>query len=361
MKIALLIAAVSCLTFPQDTPTATFTEPFVGFQFKHSKAWTIVKSTKRKDSARTTFSIPIEGSSDKAELDIDRTDYHASIDLWQTIQLRANEQLHRQMVRQWTQEVLGVSMLFSRVEYTERGTAMTSVLGLFYTKTSQKMLIRLSSPAGSFDKVFYEFGQVLETLKSVDGKLPEEDDPSKELAPAPKKPERADLAPHPIDSPKNHKNQAKMAPVAIEVVVSTRKLNLRIPEEWKGEGIKDNTLQVTGPLLSKPLHIELFSLLDSDPALTALTKVSSTSLANFVKVDRREDTGPTNNRAGCSVSSTWRTGTDAKGSLMTCEAAGSMGGYYFVLTYSQTDAVAYKADRKLIEQLLKTISLEIVP
>src|ERR1700733_13543235 len=196
MKIGLLLVAAGLLTIRQDVPTATFTEPFAGFQFNYPKTWSVVKPKKHKDGSHTTFSIPIEGSSDTGELDVDRTDYHASIDLWQTIQLRANEQLHRQVVRQWTQEVLGVSMLFSRIDYTERGTPMSSVVGLFYTRTSLKLLLRVTSPTANFDKVFYEFNRILETLRETDGKLPQEDDPSVDLAPVTKKLEKAPEKPH---------------------------------------------------------------------------------------------------------------------------------------------------------------------
>jgi len=361
MKIALLFAVVSLLSGHQDVPTTTFTEPFVGFQFKYPKTWTIVKSTKKKDSARSTFSIPVDGSSSKAELDVDRTEFHASADLWQTIQLRANEQLHRQVVRQWSQEVLGVSMLFTRIDYTDQGTPMSAVSALYFTRTSQKMLLRLSSRTSDFDKVFFELSHILETLKQIDGNLPEEDDPTKELASAPKKPELAPTSFHAIDSPARHKKPELKAPVTVEVVVSTKKMIVRLPLEWVGDHVKDNTLEVSAPTLNKNLHFELFSLLDSEPGLTALTKLSAAKLDSFTKVTSRVDTGPANNQAGCSVATVWRIGQNAAGNLTTCEAMGTMGGYYFLMTYEQTDSLLGKADRKLIEGLLKQISIELVP
>jgi hypothetical protein len=361
MKTALLLAAIGSLCLYQDVPTATFIEPFVGFQFNYPRTWTIVKSNKRKDRDRTSFSIPVEGSSSKAELDVDRTDYHASIDLWQTIQLRANEQLHRQVVRQWTQEVLGVSMLFSRIDYTDHDVAMSAVAGLYYTKTSQKMFLRLTSRTADFDKVFYEFGRVLETLRQLDGKLPEEDDPTKDLAPAPRKPELADLGPHAIETAKAHKTKETKAPVAVDIVVSTRKVTMHIPEGWAASNVKGNTADLSETSLSHSLHVEGFSLLDSDPAPAALVKLAAMHLDSFSKVYSREDSGPTTNKAGASIAAVWRIGDSAKGPLQTCEAMCALGDYYFLVTYTQTDKVQFKADRKLIELLLKQASVELAP
>ena len=358
MIIALFFVAVARFTPLQDVPTAVFTEPFCGFQFNYPKTWSVVKSNKRKDRDRTTLVIPIEGTEDKAELDVDRTDFHASTDLWQTIQLRANEQLHRQVVRQWTQEVLGVSMLFSRIDYTERGVQKSAVVGLFYTRTSEKLMLRLTSPTEDFDKVFYTFGKMLETLRQTDGKLPEEDNPNIELAPVSKKPELAPIMAHAIDaSSKNNKTVVK-APVTVDIVVSTRKVTFRVPEGWTAENVKGNEFDLKQENLTVPLHLQFFSVLDSAPPMQALTKLSAHELSSFNTVDSREDSNPIANKAGCTVATVWRFGKGSNGEIITSEAMGSMGDYYFLSTYHQTDKVQSKADRKLIDALLKLVSIE---
>lgn len=361
MIIALLFATVTGFYKQQDVPTAVFTEPFVGMQFNYPKTWQLVKSKKRKDRDRTTLVIPVEGTSDTAELDVDRTDFHASIDLWQTIQLRANEQLHRKVVRQWSQEVLGVSMLFSRIDYTERGTQKSAVVGLFYTRTSEKLMLRLTSPTEDFDKVFYTFGKLLETLRQTDGKLPEEDNPSIDLAPASGKPEKAPITPHAIDSTSKSRKVTYKAPFTVEVVVSTRKITFRIPEGWTAENVKDNELDLKEPNLTTPLHLQFFSTLDSLPPIQGLTKFSAKQLASFNTVDSREDSNPSPNRAGCTVATVWRLGKNAQGDIITSEAMGSMGDYYFLSSYRQTNKTESKADRKLIDALLKLVSIEPVP
>ena len=362
MMLALIFAAVTRLSAPQDAPTAVFTEPYVGMQFNYPKTWKVVKTGKRKDRDRTTLIIPIEGSGDTAELDIDRTDFHASIDLWQTIQLRANEQLHRDVVRQWTQEVLGVSMLFSRIDYTDHSRPMSAVVGLFYTQTSEKLMLRLTSPTADFDKAFYNFGKVLETLRQVDGKLPVEDNPNVDLAPASKKPELAPLSPHAIDAKtKSNQKQSFKAPVSIDVVVSTRKLAVRVPLEWESDKLNGNEFDLKVAGLSAPVHVQCFSVLDSDAPMIALTKLSAQNLAMFSTVATREDSNATANKAGCTVASVWRFGKDAKGDIVTAESMASQGDFYFLLTYHVTDKAVTKADRKLLDSLLSQVSIEILP
>jgi len=359
MKIALLLAAICGLSFSQDVPTATFTEPFAGFQFNYPKTWTITK-TKKKESWRSVFSIPLEGTSDKAQLEVDRTEFHATTDLWQTIQLRANEQLHRQVVRQWSQEVLGVPMLFSRIDYNDRGTPTSAVVGLFYTRTNEKLLLRLTSPTASFDKVFYEFNRILETMRQTDGKLPQEDDPSVEFT-VEKKMEKAPVTPHVIDAAKTTPTSKVKPPVVVDLVVSLKKVNLRMPLGWSSAKVKGNTLDLTESTLSEPLHVQLFSVLDSDPAMTALTKLSASFLDQFKTVTTREDTNPVANKAGCTVASVWRIGKGDQGDIVACEAMGSMGDYYFLLTYRHTNRASYKTDRKAIDLLLKQVSIELAP
>lgn len=362
MKFALILAAVAVFAGRQDTPTTLFTEPFVGFQLSYPKTWKIVKSTKRKDKGwTTTFSIPVAGSGDKADFVVDRVEYHASTDLWQQIQKDENELLHREVVRQWTQEVLGVSMLFTQLSYVDHGTQTTAVSALYYTRTPEKLLLRVSSPSSDFDAVNFDFARVLETVRQLDGKMPQEDDPTIALATPSKKPTLASLNdPHLIEAVVPHKVVQTKGPVTVRLVVSTRNLIVHLPRDWAGDAIKDNTFDVQYHLLNHPLQVALFSLLDSEPGPTALLKLSAANLNGFSKVATREDTGPKTNKAGCSISATWRVGAGTSGDLATCEAMGTMSGYYFLLTYRQTDLSQLKADRKLIEELLGQISIESV-
>jgi hypothetical protein len=252
-------------------------------------------------------------------------------------------------------------MLFSRIDYTERGNAMTSMVGLFYTRTNEKLLLRLTSPSGDFDKVNIDFGRLLETLRQTDGKLPQEDNPNVDLTDITKKPEPAPIRPHSLDAAPKVTKALFKAPVTIEAVVSTRKVVLRVPEGWKAESIKDNAFDLKSPELPGSIHVQLFSTLDSDAPTVALIKLCASDLDTFLKVNTREDTNPEFNKAGCSISTVWRSGKDANGDLSTCAAAGSMGEYYFLGMYRHPGAASVKAEKKILDTLLKAVSIEPLP
>ena len=286
MKIALLATALVLFTAHQESPTKSFTEPYLGIQFNYPKTWTIEKTTtptlsgnkvnpKRKpkiDKTRTLFLLPIDNSVNKAELEVVRTEYHASVDLWQTIQIRESEINKTQVVRQWEQDILGVPMLFSRVDSPNGRTA---IVGLFYTRTSFKLLFRLTAPSTEIDKVTFEFNKMLETLKYIDGSLPKEDDPSVTLDPIGKKPQPVVPVARVIDAPSTGPKVPLKAPVTANVVVSTKPVMVRLPEGWTAENMKDNALDIKESTLSVPMHVQVFSVLDSDPAPTALIKLSA--------------------------------------------------------------------------------------
>ncbi|MDR3692410.1 MAG: hypothetical protein P4L46_23710 [Fimbriimonas sp.] len=375
MKLALLATAVALMIGQQDSTTKTFTEQYLGIQFNYPKTWTIEKTTKptlttapskskrkpRIDKSTTLFSIPIANSMQKAELEVVRTEYHASIDLWQTIQLRESELNRTQVVRQWEQDILGVPMLFCRIDSTTRGTQLTSIVGLFYTRTSLKLLLRMTAPSSQIDSVQYEFNKMLETLRYVDGTLPQEDDPSINLEPVAKKLQPVMATPKVIDAPPTGPKVPIKAPVATDLVVSTHKVVLRLPEGWSVANANGNTIELHSADVGSPVRLQAFSTLDSDPAGAALEKLAAKDLVDFGKVTSREDTASKVNAAGCSVAAVWRTGQANGGDLVTGEAYGSMGDLYFLIHYRQTDVSNYKAERKAIEQMLRQVSIEMAP
>ncbi len=375
MNFALLASTIALFTTQQDVPTKTFTEPYLGMQFTYPTTWVMEKTTtptltgskkpsKRKpkvDKSRTLFLIPIENSLNKAELEVVRTEYHASIDLWQTIQLRESELDKTQIVRQWEQDILGVPMLFSRIDLGQKGGGNSAIVGLFYTRSSFKLLLRLTAPTSEIDKVTYQFNKMLETLRYTDGKLPQEDDPSIDLDPVGKKLVPVAPTPRIIDAPTKGPKVLFKAPVTADLVVSTRKITLRLPQSWVPEQAKDNVVDLKEASLTAPLHLQVFSSLDSDLAPTALLKLAAKDLNEYTTVASREDSSQKINSAGCTVATVWREGKSSSGDLIVGHASGSMGEYYFLLTYRQTDKALAKADRKVIEALLKQISLETNP
>ncbi len=354
MNIAL--AAVALLTLAPQQEPSVFTEQFLGLQFTHPAGWKVSK----KEKDRTFISIPVSGSTEPAELQVIRTDFHADKDIFQAVQLRINEQMKRQVVRQWEQDILGVPMLFTRINFQDKGVSKSVLTGLFNTRTSLKMLVRLTSREADYDAVSYEFHQAMETLRTTDGKIPLADDPGIKLDPAPKKPVALPPPAKVIDGDKKVVESVKPTQTA-EATVSLRKVKLLYPEGWTAEPAEGNKLVLKHPEVRDPLVVELYTTLDSDPPQRALFKTSTASLALFTQVTAREDKAAAVNKAGATISSVWRTGKTEKGELASYEAAGSEGEYYFLTSYKQTDMALYRVERKLVEALIDLLTLEPMP
>jgi hypothetical protein len=352
----LLLAAAALLTLaPKQEPTV-FIEQFVGLQFTHPATWKVTKKTKD----RTYLSIPVQGSSEPAELQIVRTDFHADKEIFQSVQMRINEQLGRTVARQWEQEILGVPMLFTKINFVEGGISKSTLTGLFNTRTSLKMLVRLTAREADYDAVSYEFHQAMETLRTTDGKLPLPDDPGVKLDPAPKKPVALPPPPKLLDGEKKPVTAVKPTQTA-EVTVSLRKVKLLYPEGWTADEVQGNKIVMKHPEVRDPVVLELFTTLDSDPPQRALFKASTVSLGLFTQVTAREDKAAALNKAGASLSSVWRTGKTEKGELASFEAVGAAGEYYFLTSYKQSDMALYKVERKLIESLVDLLTIEPMP
>lgn len=345
-----LVALLAMTTSFQDT--ASYSDPVLNLAFEHPKAWTAGKKT--KDSAR--YTVPIPESTETAELEVVRTPFHSSKEIWNTIQVRVNEQLKREVVRQYEQDVLSVPMLFTQVQFTEQGVSKTTLSGLYYTRTPVKLLVRLTAPTAEFEKAQFSFQEALQSLRTLDGSTPTEDDENVALTvpkSQPKEPPKVKVI----------KTPGKDKPVDVKLVdvpltVSTKPIVFRVPEGWRTENVDGGKLTLRHDDLSGPITVEFHSTLDSEPAQNALFKLSSASLNDFSAVNRREDTNNVANKAGCSITTVWRIGKSSNGDLAVHESAGVQGNFYFLTSYRQTNAASLAAERKLIEALLSQVSLQ---
>jgi hypothetical protein len=106
------------------------------------------------------------------------------------------------------------------------------------------------------------------------------------------------------------------------------------------------------------LTVSVLSSLDGyDPAV-ALERLAADSLTTFATVQKRLDPPAEDNAAGATVSSVWRWG-DAGGSVVECEAVGAVGDFYWLFTYRARTPVPGTKDSKTIQELMKTMSVEL--
>lgn len=366
MTLALIAFAV--MTRPSiqapQAPTQAYTDNKLGLSFTHPTTWILEnpnapapgkKGRRRKVINDTVhFRIPLTGAVDDADLIIMRAEFSGSPETWQKVQVDANADLKRTVERQWQQEILGVPLLLTRIAYSEGGTAKTTLTGLLYNDAPSKLLFRLTGPAGDFDKAQFQFTEAMQTLRTTNNALPKAQDPDHPSTAAPVVSDRG--AKHTLFAPAKPPKPV-LAPVAIPMVVSTKNVILRVPKGWRAEHIDGSTLELRGPDVPYPLRVRLYSVLDSDPPAVALSKATAASLANFSTVETRHDTPVDANQADCVVTSVWRTGTGAKGKLLSYDAVGRSGDFYFVASATPTGE-NLDVQKKSLQKLLDLISID---
>lgn len=369
MLTALIFSAVMFGSRQDAAPaTETYTDPQLGLSFAHPKSWVLEKQNSGKgkqkqkpDKAESQiihFRIPIPGAVEDAELQVMRASFSGSPDEWDQIQLVANKNEHRQVDRQWQQEILGVPMLLTRISSNDNGANHTTLTGLLYNDAPNKLLFRLTGPSGDFDKAQYEFDQAMQTLRTTNNELPKAQDPD-HPAIVKKKADDKGLK-HVIIGPPPPP-AVRLAPVVVPVVVATKNVQLRIPKGWFADHVDGSTVTLKTSELPYPVKVKLASALDSDPAGSALLTASAASLADFTSVDRREDEGPIMNTGGCAVIGVWRTGKGANGAMVSLDAAAAEGDFYLIATCRPTPGPTFPTQRKALEELLHQISIVPAP
>ncbi len=330
--------------------------PDLGLAITHPKAWQISQVKKSQD---VKVLMPIEGSSQRAVLELYNISFNSEKEIWQLGQKAINDRMKRELMRQWEEEFLGVPMLLTKVSYVDKEGPQILLTGLLYSRTAKKLMFRLSASPDDFDKAEFAWRETMNTIRTGRPLRPE--DPTQK--PDPKAPVRTELPAPAIVKANSLDPETKIVkpPVAIETTISNRKVELRIPGEWAGKVEEDGTVTLTNPDVTGSVKLHLASSLDSDPPGRALLKASSKTLGDFQKVSKRDELTPEKNRAGASLSSVWRTGTTAQGDLYTCDAVVFNGDFYFIAQFRSVNASRIGAERKLIESLLANCTLEVIP
>jgi hypothetical protein len=343
---ALVLAAPS----GQDS---VYSNPELGFAMTHPSTWQV--STRRGDSR---ILIPIGTTGDQAILEIYGAMDRSEPDVWQTIQLRANEQLKREVRRQWQEEILGVPLLLTKVAYENKGTPTTALVGLLYVAKPRKMMFRLTSPSEHYDSMEFEFRSALQTLRTLDNTLPRAEDPSKPLPTTPTRTTRPTV----ITSVRQDAaggREVQKGEVAVPTRAAGREVVLHLAAGWAAAPHGEEFV-VTHPDLKGTATVRVESTLDSVSPLRALFLASGQSLQDFTKVARRDEPRPRQNRAGAQTNVIWRFGQKGAEDLTTCEAVGSIGDFYWVLTYRFNGKLS-AGEQKLLESLVDAMSVDRMP
>lgn len=353
MSILTIAALTVCLTQPQvASQTKTFTNYEFGLTFEYPSNWQL---TTKKGDAKLT--IPLEGGI-VATVDIYSVVFNADTEIWRNVQRNIVLQMKRQLVEQQEEEILGVPMLTTRSRFDDKGTPTISLSGLVYSATPRKMLYRLTAPESVFGEAESRWRAVLQTVRTTSGKPLAPEDPNRKIDPKElKKPPEKPVKVTRIEGAKKSEGEIHKGDVAVPITVSNRAVVLRLPDGWEGEVTGDGEIAVKHPDLSEPIKVLVYFVLDSDPPARNLFKASSKSLDLFSDVNKREERAPAKNNGGAVTQVVWRWGKSSSGDLMTCEAVGTLGDFYWLFAYKSSNPGA-GSDKKLIDSLISTMTVE---
>jgi len=350
-------AVLLALFSPQQTELKRVDLAQIGLSFDCPKTWDVSSNKK----AEVHIILPVPDAQTTATIDIYPTNFVAEPNIWQLSQEGLAKSMKREMVRQWQEEILGVPLLLTRVNYTERGNTKTSTTGLLYSDSPRKLMYRLVSAPEDFDKADYAWRTAMQTLRTYTSRPLAPQSPGKE--PDPKTPAvLPDKPPTHIifDAHNTGTRPVKKADKTFDMVIANRKVQLRYPSDWEFKQDASGVILLSNPGLSSPVTVNVLSTLDSDAPQKALFKASSATLDQFVKVDRRDEAPSSTNLPGATLWTVWRTGKSANGYLRTCDACISLGDFYLLAGYKTTDNTKAAPEQKLVESLLDQMSVEFV-
>ncbi len=372
--IALMAAtaagSVSTGQEPAATATQTYTNTFIGISFSHPATWKI--EAKKND---VWITIPIREGGGVAALNLVPASFNAETEIWQKSQEHINNQMGLEMVRQWQEEILGVPLLMTKVRSSPGKLAsaikavpglpsdqsLFTLVGLVYSATPRKLLFRLSATEGLFDDAEFALRQVLQSLRTADGRLPTPEDPKRTPEPAAPAGRRPEAPPKMTTIGPKTVNPAsipyKRAPKVHEALPARRKVGFYYPEGWSVEAAENGPLTFKHLASGFSLKLSIHSTLDSDPPVRALIKAAAESLKQFESVDGRDETAAAKNQAGAYIARIWRTGKSKDGAIISFEAVGGTSDFYCLMTWQGTGALDPEL-KKRVQEMLEQISVE---
>jgi len=366
------------------TTTKTYTNFEIGMAFDYPSTWVYVADPKKAKSKslippdlfrkkakkgpvapgkqvqdEALFYIP--SGAHTSNFEVYSALWDQTPDLWESIQVDANKELKRSVVKQWREEILGVPLLLTKIAYDDAAGHEVGLIGLVYSRTPYKMAFRITAPDENYDAAEYEVRQALLSLRTTQGGLPVPEDPNHPLDKSAytnvvnRAPAEVVITGHKVD-PKKIKKGA----VALPLSIADKKVVLTMPEGWTSTVGTDGTVTLHNAAVTGDVMISVASTLDSDPPQAAILKTSAQSLDLFSKVESRNETMEEITTGGASTDTIWRTGTSDKGAITSCDSVGATNDLYWILRY-RMDGAMTPAMKKALAELIDGMSVDPAP
>lgn len=375
---------------PAAKPASTvlYTNEQLGLAFDHPKDWKQSKIRVKNEvkfdikdphtwrppkyDTTTKFLMPLPGVDERGVLEIFSAQFFADQDIWQASQRDINQQIStmnhgadkRTVLRQWTDELLGVPLLMTKIEDNNKGEKRIIETGLMYSATPRKLIFRVSASPENFDKAEYAWQQVMQTMRTTDGRLPSAEDPNRKLT-------AADMVPggfHKViwTAPAPPPLTPIKSPVVNDATAGGKTVHLRSPNGWKVQKNLDGSFTLTSAELPGPVTVTVASDLDSEPPDRALIRSAGRTLGAFSVVDKREESGPNPTHAQMKSYTIFRRGyADAAKSkpefsfdaTAWITPSATSGDIYYILSWTGSDA-NWERDKKALEGLVDVLGID---
>jgi hypothetical protein len=349
---ALLLGVV--LGLQQGPPPVTFTHAATNLKFNHPATW---KFRKIKDDFR--FTVPIK---DKVtgQLDIYAVSFMAAPEVWENAQTYFAEQQRLKILKSAREEILGVPLLLMQMQETATPERKITLAGIIYSATEFKMLFRLTAPEADFAEAELIWRDALQSLATLDGKLPEPERPGRATEASAGNKRRIDTSDRTITrlgDGKNETGQPRIGPVKLDLKVANREVQMAAPEGWTLT-LKGEQVAATHPNLGGELLLDVRSTLDSAPLSRAFFESSSNRLSLFQAVQRRTETRPTANAAGAIAVRLLREGIAAEGGELSVFQAGAEKAEFYWIGELRSAKRLTAQQIKLLESFVAEASVE---
>lgn len=327
--------------------TKVYRDPAMGLTFQRPANWEFKKN---KYGEQFEFSVA-DGSF--AVVQIFKTKFRQTTETWQDLQSQVATQMNRKVTKQWEEQILGVPLLMTRIEYSENSTEKATIVGLLYSSTQEKLNFRINSSFATIDEAENSWRQALLSLRTLSGELPKKDDPTKPLIKADVNEKGQRIVRY---REEDIKPTAKPANGAT-IFALGRKVAVVLPKGWTIEQSGDEAI-LKSPSFSTPIVLTIIPG-GAPHAETAISESNSQSISGFHVVSLREESGWKRNKVGAQTISSMRTGKVSHGkTLSVLILAGTYEGLVWHYQYSNTDEKQFKSDKKLLDDLIQNLNLE---
>jgi hypothetical protein len=353
-----MLAALAPTARAQAEST-TYTNRNLRLSFDHPRNWQITR-----DRNTTRFTIPIEGTDRTATLLIFEAEFGMRPEQFQDAQRTAAEAMRRTVDRQWQEILLNVPLLLTQIRFVEDGKEQVTLVGLLFSRSKLKLLFRLTADAEDFRDVESRWRQVLTTLRTTTGVIPDAENPDEPLTGKEPEPKPRPTGPTRSTTLTVESLQSDLpvqrAPNSLTVQAGAREFALYYPDGWTAVqeegGYRFNHPEVPGGVLVAARTIAA----DGQPG-RALFAMATKSLEDFQRVLRRDEPRLARNRGGVTVGWILRQGEGVNGQpLFTWEAFGvnTDAGAYWIAQYRSESAQSFDRARSRIRDLFERMSIE---